>query len=392
MTTTNGTNNPRPVAPPPPPARPTSRRPASPQPTTSPEPSPAKPPPPPPSLQATIFSGIARGVALFIGLFTVLNLAIAFRSGNFDSNTWWINLNPLANRAPLLARLALAFAALLLLAFALLPQMSRRRRRVTRITLEILALFIVYNIWSFYRQLRHGWIHTTAPVPMSLFIGLALALIWRAAASQRQPGGPSAWLAMLFTTAALAIAVPLLQMLCFGSIEYTPGVERPYDAAIVFGPGVYSDGEPAEAFTDRINRAVALYKDGKVSKIIICAAPPPPGTFIDQTDSLRYMALEAGVHPKDLVPQPASLITDAAIHDDLKLAIERIREQDPDRPLQLAVISQFYNLPRLNMRFREARYPVVYPLPVRKPLPGTFTFTIRELGATWKYYVEALLG
>jgi hypothetical protein len=273
--------------------------------------------------------------------------------------------------------------------------MSRRRRRITRITIEILWLFIAYNLWSFYRQFRHGWIHTPLAVPMSLFIGLALLVIWLGAGADRQdstPGGPKVWGIMLATSAALAIVIPLLQMSCFGLIEYTPIAERPFDAVIVFGPGVYTDGEPAEAFTERIARAVALYHEKKISKIIICAAPPELGTSIDQTDALRYMAFEAGVRPADLVPQPAGMITDVAIHDDLKLAVDRIREQDPDRPLQLAVVSQFYNLPRLNMRFREAKYPIVYPLPVRKPLGGTFTYMLRELGATWKYYLEALLG
>jgi hypothetical protein len=354
------------------------------------------PPPPPPRLRDLVLSGVARGAALFMGLFTGLILAIAYRSPAFDGNGWWINLNPLASRAPLVAQLALAFVAVVLLGYAFLPRMSRRRRRITRITIEILWLFIAYNFWSFYRQFRHGWIHTPFAVPMSLFIGLALLIIWLGAGAEHEQGGasggPKAWGIMLATTAVLAIVIPLFQMICFGLIEYTPIADRPFDAAIVFGPGVYTNGEPAEAFTERIARAVALYHEKKISKIILCAAPPESGGSIDQTDALRYMAFEAGVRPADLVPQPAGMITDVAIHDDLKLAIDRIREQDPDRPLQLAVVSQFYNLPRLNMRFREARYPIVYPLPVRKKLSGTPTFMIRELGATWKYYLEALLG
>jgi hypothetical protein len=43
------------------------------------------------------------------------------------------------------------------------------------------------------------------------------------------------------------------------------------------------------------------------------------------------------------------------------------------------------------MRFGEEGIDVLT-VPVREPLAGTAKFMVREVGAMWKYYLEALLG
>src|SRR5205085_7797564 len=128
MMTIEGPNNPRNVA----------AAPSQPKPAASPKPAGATPTTLPsvdplPAPQGSLATAVARGVALFMGLFTLLNLAIHFRSRGFDANGWWINLNPLARKVPLAAQLALLFISLVWLAYAVMPDMARRRRRVTRI-------------------------------------------------------------------------------------------------------------------------------------------------------------------------------------------------------------------------------------------------------------------
>jgi hypothetical protein len=109
---------------------------------------------------------VARGLALFLGVFTLLNLA-----GNtaFDANLWWIGLPmPL-----LLAALAIAL---------LWP-------RTMRAAAAILCAVAVVNAIGYYVVLARGAVRSSVPVPLSLLIAIALLFI---AASPRDVGRGSA--------------------------------------------------------------------------------------------------------------------------------------------------------------------------------------------------------
>jgi hypothetical protein len=62
--------------------------------------------------------GMARGLALFIGGFSLLNLAGELRHVGFDANLWWIDLRPIA---PWLSWGFLAIASAFLLAYGFRP-------------------------------------------------------------------------------------------------------------------------------------------------------------------------------------------------------------------------------------------------------------------------------
>src|SRR5260221_4224770 len=74
-------------------------------------------------------SSAARGIALFIGAFSLLNVAAVLRHGTFDGNAWWIDFRPLS---PAIGRSAAALLGLVLVAWALWPRMSRWRTALTR--------------------------------------------------------------------------------------------------------------------------------------------------------------------------------------------------------------------------------------------------------------------
>ena len=66
-------------------------------------------------VKADRLSSVARGIALFIGLFAQLNVLAAFRHAAFDGNEWWIDLRALPI---IVSRTTIAALATLLAAWA----------------------------------------------------------------------------------------------------------------------------------------------------------------------------------------------------------------------------------------------------------------------------------
>src|SRR5258706_15648883 len=48
-------------------------------------------------IKKRVFYGtaIARGLALFVAIFSLLNIVIEYRQLGYNANQWWINFNPL---------------------------------------------------------------------------------------------------------------------------------------------------------------------------------------------------------------------------------------------------------------------------------------------------------
>src|SRR5947208_2852643 len=86
---------------------------------------------------------MARGIALFLGAFTLLNLAGDLRFARASGNVWWIDFAPL----PLpFARVVLALIAAALLWFAL----ARPPRVVTLVAVTLVFVAAVANAVNYY--------------------------------------------------------------------------------------------------------------------------------------------------------------------------------------------------------------------------------------------------
>ena len=126
-----------------------------------------------------LLSILARGIALFVSIFSLLGIAIEYTSlFHYDPNLWWISFRPFV---PLVRHLSLLAVSLVLLAFAIVPPTSKLRRRVTMTAVELLWLMVAWNILEYYARIYRGVIHTPFPVPVSLFAGVALIVVWRGA-------------------------------------------------------------------------------------------------------------------------------------------------------------------------------------------------------------------
>src|SRR5258708_29479988 len=95
---------------------------------------------------------IARGLALFLGVFTLLNLAGDLRFHG-AGNIWWIDFPFLPAIA---SRLVLALIAVLLIAYSFVPRVGRWRRGLAFVVLGAAILAAVANAAAFYVLLRHG--------------------------------------------------------------------------------------------------------------------------------------------------------------------------------------------------------------------------------------------
>jgi len=116
-------------------------------------------------------AAISRGLALFLGGFTLLNLLLALRSPGFDGNLWWIDLRWLPFSA---ARVALLLVAGLLLGYALYPRLGRRRRRVTLAVLILFGGITLANAITYWTLLANGSLYTGPGISFSLLITAAL--------------------------------------------------------------------------------------------------------------------------------------------------------------------------------------------------------------------------
>jgi len=323
--------------------------------------------------------GIARGLALFAGGFGLLNVLGELRHAGFDANLWWIDLRP----APAWATQAfLTVTSLVLLAYAVRPARGRWRRAVTvGVTLALLVLALS-NAVGFFALAARGDIVAGCPVPFSLLVGGALAIVLatvvRPSAGNARCGAWTERLAIGLTVAACVIGFPLAQMICFGLTDY----RRPADVAVVFGARVYADGNPSLAVADRVRTGCALYRERLVGVVILSGGPGDGATH--ETEAMRQLATELGVPAEDLVIDAQGVNTDATCRNTSAMFASL-------GTARVLAVSHFYHLPRIKLCYQ--RYGCeVCTVPARqtRPLARLPRFMVRETAALWLYYLRPL--
>ena len=257
--------------------------------------------------QFLAWNALPRGLALFLGGFSLLNVLGSLRSAGFDANLWWIDLRliPRAVANPLLL-----VSAVCLMGFAIWPPRSTWRRLLTIACLGALGIAALLNTVQFYGLVARATVRAGIPIPLSLFIAGALGLT--AAACLRPPRLnvlPGNLIPVLAVCLACVVGFPIAQMLCFGKTDY----RRPADAVVVLGARVYADGRPSDALADRVRTACQLYRDGLASKLILSGGPGDGA--IHETECMRRLALALGVKAGDIWLDQAGLNTQATVRN-----------------------------------------------------------------------------
>jgi vancomycin permeability regulator SanA len=318
---------------------------------------------------------LARGVALFLGIFTLLNLMGNLRVRGFDLNLWWIDLRVLPGY---LADPFLFLCGLLLVWFALRPVGGRFRRIATAICLALLLLAALGNCVAYYSLVIRGTVHSPLPVPLSLLVAAGLALVLRTLLRESPRGRTRDLVLSVALAGALGLLFPLAQMILFGKTDY----RRSADVAVVMGARVYTDGRLSDALQDRVRTACDLYHKRVVGKLIMSGGPGEGA--VHETEAMARYAIQKGVRPEDIVLDKFGLNTDNTVKNTSVL----FREMHASRIL---VVSHGYHLPRIKLAYQRAGTEV-YTVPAResyflRQMPYNMA---REVVAIWAYYLRPL--
>ena len=158
-----------------------------------------------------------RGLALFLGAFTIIGLIGELRGRTIDVSLWWIDLRDL----PGILRIALLGSlAGLLVTWAIRAGPGVPLRRVTALGCAVFALLALRDTARFMAISGSGLVHSTLPVPFSLFVAALLSAL--AIATLRAPTFDGdrpirTGLAILASVVAWGLVFPLAQMFFFGT-------------------------------------------------------------------------------------------------------------------------------------------------------------------------------
>lgn len=318
---------------------------------------------------------MARGLALFLGGFTLLNVLGDLRSPAIGANIWWLDTAPLL--PPFLAGALMVILAVVLIAYAIQPKVGRVRRPLGIALAGFAALVAAVNTVTFYRALSHGQIHTAVPVPLSLLVavGLTLIAIAHLRKPKRSPREPKrSPRAFAITFALCALLFPIAQITFFGVTDY----RRPADLIVVLGARAYSDGSLSVALADRVRTGCMLYAEGLAPRVLFSGGPGDGA--VDEPEAMRRYAMSRGVPEAAILKDSQGVNTEATVRNTLALSDAK----------RILVVSDFYHLPRIKMAFQ--RHGVdVYTVPAKPSALAPMPYNLaRETVAFWAYYLRRL--
>jgi len=318
-----------------------------------------------------------RGVALFFGLFSLLNLVGLLRTPGFDANVWWIDLRPLPLPA---SAVVLAIAGLLFVAWGLRPAAAGRRRPATAVTAGALAVVAVRNAVTFYRVWHLGQIRPWMPLPLSLVFAVALlAIAWAAAGTAPPVRGRHTWLRVAAALLLCGLLFPLAQQVFFGKTDYVRHVQT----TVVLGAEVHRDGHASVSLRDRVRTAAQLYRAGLTDRLLMSGARAG-GEPVNETAVMRTLAIGFGVPATAIDVDPRGVNTAATARD----TVPMLRAAGVRR---VAVVSDFFHLPRVKLAYQRLGLDVTTVPSRAHRIPQTTRLVVREIPAFWVYYLRAVL-
>src|SRR5690242_9854153 len=117
---------------------------------------------------------LARGFALFLGTFGLLNVLGDLWRPGFDANIWWLDMRLLT---PGFARSLTAAACICLICFGVRPLKSIASRWIASLSAAVLLVVTLGNSFNFYQLLSRGQISSRVPVPLSVLIAAMLLIV-----------------------------------------------------------------------------------------------------------------------------------------------------------------------------------------------------------------------
>lgn len=321
----------------------------------------------------------ARGVALFLAGFTLLNLGGEQLHRGFDASGWWLDLRGLP---PWVSNTLMLIFSFVLLGFACKPAASRMTVRLRALTIVGAILIAARDAIAFHDLLNRNVISSHFPLPFSLLVAAMLLLIVVAMHLPGPAGSTSfrGWGALVASAAFCLVIFPLFQIHCFGWTDY----RRPADVAVVFGCKVYPNGNLSAALSDRVRSASGLYREGLVTHLIMSGGPGQGD--VHETDAMRDFAVSLGVPRERILTDRLGLSTDETVTHTVPL----LKKHGFERVL---AVSHYFHLPRIKLTYQRAGVDVfTVPAHQNNRLPNQGFMLVREVAALWAYYARPLTG
>jgi hypothetical protein len=186
----------------------------------------------------------------------------------------------------------------------------------------------------------------------------------------------------MVTLATCAAIFPVAIFVCVGQID-----ERgTADTAIAFaGRNDVQNETDNKSAANPFRKAVELYREGQVKKILLIARPSEPGPPDETAQILRRAAVAAGIAEADLLAPPApskdsrtSLDPTAQFLGEQKIA-------------QVVIVARFFEVPRIKLTLQRAGLDA-HAVPIREDIRAAYLrpLLFREAVALWACYVQPL--
>ena len=158
-------------------------------------------------------------------------------------------------------------------------------------------------------------------------------------------------------------------------------VASPQDApqakvAIVLGARVMADGSPSAMLADRLATGVALYKLGKVRKLLLSGDHGQ--TTYDEVNAMRKYCLAQGVPDQDIFMDHAGFDTYETMY----------RARDVFKVTDCLVVTQGFHVPRAVYIARTLGLDATGVVADLRPYPNEWRFSLREWPARVKAYFQ----
>ncbi|MBW8034261.1 MAG: YdcF family protein [Planctomycetes bacterium] len=317
-----------------------------------------------------------RGVALFLGGFSLLNILGEILVEGFDANSWWIDFGSISSAV---GWVLLVMVSLLMISFSIKPCMPKHLRGVMDGLLLFLLAVCVYNCFSFFSLLRKNLIASGCWLPFSLLVALAIVVVLCTPGKVKSERGRfKGRLVFLFTLGLCMLSFPLGQMFCFGKTDY----RREADAVVVFGARAYADGTMSQALADRTRTGCEFYLDGLADKIIFSGGPGD--SDVHETEAMKRAALEMGI------PEDAIILDKEGLNSQMTVEnTHRLFDELSCR--RVLAVSHFYHLPRIKMTYQRQQCEIfTVPAKETRILIAMPKYVLREIAALWVYYLRPL--
>ncbi|SFL34557.1 DUF218 domain-containing protein [Gracilibacillus orientalis] len=152
------------------------------------------------------------------------------------------------------------------------------------------------------------------------------------------------------------------------------------EIGVVFGNKVNEDGTPSDRLQARLDKAVSLYLDNKLEKIIVSGGVGIEG--FDEAEVMKDYVIEKGVPEATIVTDSNGYNTEMTAENTLEIAHQKNLSTE-----SITVITQFFHITRTKLAMKQQGFTEVYGAHAEYFEWRDIYSTIREFPAFYKYLI-----